>query len=71
MKLEKIESLESTSSDLRLLKAECSDFSLRVDKLQEELQRLNRKVSQYEKAGESRRSLLNSELERIHIAERH
>ncbi|APX09846.1 hypothetical protein P3719_18595 [Vibrio parahaemolyticus] len=71
VKLEKIESLESTSSDLRLLKAECSDFSLRVDKLQEELQRLNRKVSQYEKAGESRRSLLNSELERIHIAERH
>ena len=64
-------SLESHSSDLRLLKAECSDFSQRPVKLEEELVRLNRSIARFEKAGNSDSAPSKSEKQRAIYAQTH
>ncbi|KAB0482488.1 hypothetical protein F7Q91_03500 [Vibrio chagasii] len=64
-------SLESQSSDLRLLKAECSDFSQRPMKLEEELVRLNRSIKKFEKAGNFDSKPCKAELRRVAYAETH
>lgn len=66
-----LSALETQSSDLRLLKAECSDFVQRELKLTEELVRLERSMKKYAKVGLDSSKMFNEERQRKVIAERH
>ena len=64
-------SLESQSSDLRLLNAECSDFSQRHIKLKDELARLDRSLKKYLKVGLDAAKVYEQEIHRKRIATLH
>ena len=66
-----LSSLEGQYSDLRLLKAECSDFTHRDVKLNEELVRLDKSLKKYLKVGLDAAKVYEQEQTRKRIATTH
>jgi len=66
-----IAALNNQSSDLRLLEAECADFSQRHEKLSSEITRLEKSLKKYVKVGLEASKAYKEEKNRKFIAERH